>query len=666
MTILPSLPIGRQLKSTCQQIFAGLRATARSLRLLDNTLPRLRLRSLDVIPLSLALPRTVSITELTRQLDPSVSLDVWFQLEYGSAFAAEIFRRLIPFFASSRDASPPTLPPLMTWNPSSLATIHSQSSPKINHILKLAKSHICFVQETRWTSIQLNYLLGKAPFCHIAHSPATSTGSSGVATFFPRHLAPTSSVTIAPGFILSSKFLLQGYQCEVINVYLHPDNVQSLASTLLKHLKSVDSRKNAIRIVGGDFNKLPSRAPDLFGSILAELDCPSPPLQNSYRQHNGYQAPLDFFLMQTPADFHQLLSSSKRFTFWPKYQPVGHGIHICKFPRITSIATSSDDLPAPTIPTSAFYLPPSSQILNNSNSANNLQPLIRSLLSLSSPSLRSVKAAIWSWWRHSSRLITPPSPSYHYNLLQRKLRDPKSLQCIVPRPSWEWLISHFPTVSSSYPIIHDTFVSVPIILLSRLLTQYDILFASVDKPISRSQFSTPPSHTWHKCRNAAPKIARHTGIIRSATGDICKTTADLDRALRATRSFWQEYPCPYDPSWSSLLHDYASSTSPLSPCLPPTYDDFYRAIVTSPDSAPGADGIPYAAWRVCPSISTTSLSHHFQNILHRKVSPPTQALVFIPKADQGEYADNYSRWDYPIPVIALLTGRRIPYSVKRS
>ena len=300
-----------------------------------------------------------------------------------------------------------------------------------------------------------------------------------------------------------------------------------------------------------------------------------------------------FFLLQTPVNFHQLLSSSKRFTFWPKYQPVGHGIHICKFPRITPITSSSDDLPAPTIPTSAFYLPPSSQIVNNSNSASNLQPLIRSLLSLSSPSLLSVKAAIWSWWRHSSRSNKPPSPSHHYNLLQRKIRDHKSLQCILPRPSWEWLLSHFPSVSSSYPIVHDTFVSVPIILLSRLLTQYDILFSSTDRPISRSQFSTPPTHTWHKCRNAAPKIARHTGIIRSATGDVCKTTADLDRALRATRSFWQEYPCPYDPSWSSLIQDYAASSTPFSLCHPPTYDDFYYAIVTSPDSAPGADGIPY-------------------------------------------------------------------------
>ena len=156
------------------------------------------------------------------------------------------------------------------------------------------------------------------------------------------------------------------------------------------------------------------------------------------------------------------------------------------------------------------------------------------------------------------RPSTPPSPSYHYNLLQRKLRDPKSLQCILPRSSWEWLLSHFPSVSSSYPIVHDTFVSVPIILLSRLLTQYDNYSPLLIDP-SLGLSSLLPSHTWHKCRHAAPKIARHTGIIRSTTGDVCKTTADLDRALRATRSFWQEYPCPYDPSWSSLLQDYAVS-----------------------------------------------------------------------------------------------------------
>ena len=414
-----------------------------------------------------------------------------------------------------------------------------------------------------------------------------------------------------------------------------------LASALLKHLKSPDSRKHPIRIIGGDFNKLQTRAPELFSKILTELDCSPPPIITSYRQHNGYQASLDFFLLQSPTDFHQLLSSSKRFTFWPTYQRVGHGIHICKFPRINPISPSPDDLPALTIPSSAFYLPPSSQITNNQIEVSPIQPLLRSLLSLPSPSLLSVKAEIWSWWRQSHQTLKSSSPSFHYNILQRKLRQPKSLHCTLPLASWEWLVSHFPSSPVSPRVVHDSFVSVPIILFSRLLMQYDLLFASTDRPISRSQFISPPTHTWNKCRQAAPKIARHTGVIRSSSGAICKTTADLDLALRATRSFWQESPCPYDPVWSSLLNDYASHTSPFPLCPPPTHDNFYHAIVTSPDSAPGADGIPYAAWRVCPSVSTTSLAHHFQNILHRKVSPPTQALVFILKADQGEYADNY-------------------------
>lgn len=41
------------------------------------------------------------------------------------------------------------------------------------------------------------------------------------------------------------------------------------------------------------------------------------------------------------------------------------------------------------------------------------------------------------------------------------------------------------------------------------------------------------------------------------------------------------------------------------------------------------------------------LSSHFQDILERRVSPPIQTLVFIPKADQGDYADNYRPFGLP-------------------
>ena len=158
---------------------------------------------------------------------------------------------------------------------------------------------------------------------------------------------------------------------------------------------------------------------------------------------------------------------------------------------------------------------------------------------------------------------------------------------------------------------------------------------------SRTQFTSPPSHTWHKCRFAAPKISNHTGIIRDAEGRVCTSTAELDRALRATRAFWQESPCTWDPAWAPLLSSYSVASSPLPRCAPPSTDDMYRAVVMSPDSAPGADGIPYAAWRVCPDVSAKVLSFHFQDILTGVAPPPTQALVFIPKADKGEYADNY-------------------------
>ena len=76
-------------------------------------------------------------------------------------------------------------------------------------------------------------------------------------------------------------------------------------------------------------------------------------------------------------------------------------------------------------------------------------------------------------------------------------------------------------------------------------------------------------------------------------------------------------------------------------CSPPNFDDFYKAITSSPDSAPGADGLPFAAWRVAPAVSANALASHFNDIQTQQARTPLQSLVFIPKADKGDYADNY-------------------------
>ena len=96
--------------------------------------------------------------------------------------------------------------------------------------------------------------------------------------------------------------------------------------------------------------------------------------------------------------------------------------------------------------------------------------------------------------------------------------------------------------------MHDRFYLIPVYLLSQLCHQYQIIHTQTNRPSRISQFSSPPSLTWQKCRFAAPKIAKHSGVIRSASGEICSTTAQLDSALRATRSFWSDFPPPSLPT----------------------------------------------------------------------------------------------------------------------
>ena len=173
----------------------------------------------------------------------------------------------------------------------------------------------------------------------------------------------------------------------------------------------------------------------------------------------------------------------------------------------------------------------------------------------------------------------------------------------VPSASWKWLLSHFPPDKApSFPIMHDRFFLIPVYVLSPLCYQYQIIHTQTIRPSRIFQFSSPPSHTWQKCRFAASKIAKHSGVIRSASGDICSTTAQLDTALRATRSFWSDFPPPFSPHSTSLLHQYAHASVPFPTCPAPSTNDFFHATITSPDSAPGADGLPYAACESAPLL----------------------------------------------------------------
>ena len=182
MMLFANLPFSRQMKSARQHILADLRKSINSFRLTKQDAPRIRIRSLDVIPLALSLPRSSSLSEITQAIVNCSSLDEWFQLQISSPFTIRLLDNLLSFFSRPQPHLTQRIPSLLTWNPSSLSTIHQQPSPKINLVLKRAQSHICLLQETNWSSVQYQHLLLSSPFCEIFHSPATGDGSRCVSS----------------------------------------------------------------------------------------------------------------------------------------------------------------------------------------------------------------------------------------------------------------------------------------------------------------------------------------------------------------------------------------------------------------------------------------------------------------------------------------------------
>ena len=462
---------------------------------------------------------------------------LWTSLSPANRIASSLLPHLLAFYDSSNRKPPPPLPPMITWNPSSLATIHTTPSSKLSHILKLAHRHVCHIQETQWSSLQYNHLLLQVPNCHILHTSAVEGFSSGVATFLPKQFWSDRHSVVVPGFILSVTVKIQQLQVEYLNVYLHPSKVRSLGQSLLTHLQTPASRSHSLRILGGDFNHIQKSSISLFQNILQELDCPLPSFAPTFRKHDGYTSCLDFFLVQSCSSLSPPSSSS--FIFWSSYQPVGHGIHICKFNRPASINPCPDDLSAAAIPSSVFYFPPSARVASPSLVPHDLLPLTRALLRLQSTTLLELKANLWAWWRQQKPSpSSPPTSAHHLHILKKAISDPKSHLLAIPRASWEWLLHHFPVISQSTILVQDHHVMVPLMALSQFLTQYDAQHSSHTRTPPRTQFSTPPTHTWHRCRIAAPKTSSHHGIVRSSSGELCRTTSTLDQALRATRQFW--------------------------------------------------------------------------------------------------------------------------------
>ena len=126
--------------------------------------------------------------------------------------------------------------------------------------------------------------------------------------------------------------------------------------------------------------------------------------------------------------------------------------------------------------------------------------------------------------------------------------------------------------------------------------------------------------------------------------------------MLATRQFWFTPPVPGGTAWNFTLSTYQQHSQPW-PTIPiPQLTDYYTQILHTKDSSPGPDGIPYAAGRVSPTITSHILANEFTHLI-REVSPPPQQIgVWIPKAKMGPTADYFRPLGMPDTLDRLMDG----------
>ena len=130
--------------------------------------------------------------------------------------------------------------------------------------------------------------------------------------------------------------------------------------------------------------------------------------------------------------------------------------------------------------------------------------------------------------------------------------------------------------------------------------------------------------------------------------------------MLATRDFWFEEPVSSHPDWDDILDVYAHAQEWPAVDLPDK-QMLLATLLHTKDSAPGPDGLPYAAWRLLPEVTVDAMMSYFYDILDEQALPPLQVGVWIPKAKMGPEADNFRPLGMPNTLDRLVDGTVAPH-----
>ena len=529
-----------------------------------------------------------------------------------------------------------------TWNLNSLSDLGThKADQKVRIISNLLKRNILCLQETKWNCTQ-NYLLAErlTNTQILDNSNPSDESSGGTAILVPTYLVGQQQhhEIIVPGYAQQLSITMGDQSYTLLNVYLRPGHEALILQSIHDHWKA--NPPSIPIILAGDFNQ--AKKLDLWQDFQAQhAVSPFCGDRETFRTKK-HGTCIDGFLISRELEELCLLRPKVHTLVPSTLQDQGHVILTLGWSKLTKqrrppARPNKDSFSAkfaPALQATAIVDFFQKETSNEEHftiqawwasvaTASRSKPPIAVLKSKLSGQVTHITISHVQERRLSQELGFPVEG------LPSKIGAPSKQLCVVRARQY----------------------------VNQLLAKQNYHYYAEDNDLLFRKFFKPndSKRLWEKFRLIVPKFIGALSILRRADGTMTEDPAEMDQLVRIGREFWVEPPA--DNNFDIELDNYpcghkkdsrGSATIDSRPIGPPTEAYFLKAILSSADTAPGIDGVPYAYYRLKPAPQAKKLSDRLSAIIDGTQPPPRQLLVWIPKAEAGLSADNWRPLSMPV------------------